>query len=145
VKDAPYRVSKGECFVLLLRNLNPNSGSLGKWEPLSRSGWKVVFLGRHDAAEGMRYVGSQLFPRPAYPDGSLLDDEDYERWLLTNHFHVERTEITNRHEMAWGEYIQGWVPGMDEFRTGKSSPAITWRVYESRFAKDAQFLFPVAG
>lgn len=133
VKSAPFGPSRKDCYAVVTRNVNPNSPKFGKFERIARFGWTVVCLGKRDAHELVLFVGGSMYPRP---DASM-SDEQYERWLLAKHFSIQSHEVMGKHEMAWDEFHSGWVPGMDELRSGDASPAISHRVYQRRFDPSA--------
>lgn len=122
-----HNFSGRNAYLVLTRCQQPGEGFM-RWQPLSRMGWRVVCLSQLDAHECVLMVGGYAYPRPS----PVMDDDEYERWLLRTHFRVQPYEVTGKGEVTFLEWHRGWVPGLDELRTGQSSPAIVWREYEDR-------------
>jgi len=132
-KPGTLNVSRQNCYLVGVRNMNPASGDrLGKWEPISVRGFKVVCPSKKEAVELMLMVGGILFPWP----GAALNDEQYEAWLLDNHFKIEHYVATGRFEIMFAEFVKGWTPDLAEMESGNANAASEFAAMLAAYMRD---------
>lgn len=112
VKAGRLNVNKRNCFVVLMV-----SQKTGKWEIVSKDGFRVVCASKLEAREFAMIIGSRFWPRPI----PSWEDERYCDWLLEGQrmrvqpYEATDPEIGGKAFEIWFHWVmKGWAPGIED-------------------------------
>ncbi|MGH2870137.1 MAG: hypothetical protein ACRDNK_21525 [Solirubrobacteraceae bacterium] len=135
VRPGKFRRNPNDYRAIAMRRQKTDNDH-GKWEMVTRWGYKILCPNLHETHELLRFIG----PRCGFHPPSGVVDDGYESWLLDHHFKiVNYGRPTGRREMLFAEFIRGWIPSEQDLITGKASPGITDGEMEERVAGPATF------
>lgn len=112
VKPGRLNVNVRNCWVVLMI-----SQRSGKWEIVSKDGFRVICASKLEAREFATIIGAQFWPRPV-PE---WEDDRYTDWLLRGQrlriqpYQATDPEIGGKAFEIWFHWVmKGWAPGSQD-------------------------------